>query len=165
MINETFVSKPETGLQSSQDDIIYLKIEKKSIKMRSEDKIAAEQQKIVTKLKNLLSDFDAVSFAYLFGSFATGEISNHSDIDIAVYIKEDYDSFEEGLSLHHRLQVALKRDIDLVVLNSIRSYRLLKDIIYKGILLKDSENRPFYEVQKQHEIIDFFDFQRMIHAA
>ncbi len=51
------------------------------------------------------------------------------------------------------------------MLNDVKSYRLLKDILYKGRVLKDGENRPMFEVQKQHEIIDFFDFKRMIDAA
>jgi predicted nucleotidyltransferase len=117
------------------------------------------------KLKEMLTFFDDIEFAYLFGSYVDGDISKHSDIDIAIYIKDSLDSFEVGLAVHHKLEIALGSRIDVVVLNDVRNYRLLKDIIYKGIVLKDSENRPMFEVQKQYEIIDFFDFKRMIDAT
>jgi predicted nucleotidyltransferase len=120
---------------------------------------------LIARLSDLLASFDDIEFAYLFGSYVDGNISKHSDIDIAIYIKDSLDSFEVGLAVHHKLEIALSSKIDVVVLNDVKNYRLLKDIIYKGRVLKDSENRPMFEVQKQHEIIDFFDFKRMIDAA
>ena len=132
--------------------------------MQKKDGIFVRDE-LIARLGELLASFDEVEFAYLFGSYACGDTSKHSDIDIAIYIKEGLDSFEVGLAVHHKLEVALGREIDIVVLNDVKSYRLLKDILYKGRVLKDGENRPMFEVQKQHEIIDFFDFKRMIDAA
>jgi predicted nucleotidyltransferase len=120
---------------------------------------------IKSSLKEILGTFDSVEFAYLFGSYANHTASNRSDIDVAIFIKKDFDSFEVGLEVHHKLEVELLKDIDLVVLNSVKNYYLLRDIISKGILLKDGETRAMYEVRKQHEIIDFLDFRRMIDAA
>ncbi len=120
---------------------------------------------LIVRIKEILYSFDDVEFAYLFGSATSNHTSAHSDIDVAIYIKDGHDSFDVGLKVHHKLEITLCRDIDVIVLNDIKSYRLLKDIIYKGILLKDGENRPIFEVQKQHEIIDFFNFKRMIDVA
>jgi len=120
---------------------------------------------IKDSLKTILLSFDSVEFAYLFGSYATGLVSNYSDVDVAIYVKDGFDSFEVGLEVHHRLEVELLKEIDLVVLNDVKNYHLLKDIIYDGVLVKDSENRPMFEVRKQHEIIDFLNFRRMIDAA
>jgi predicted nucleotidyltransferase len=119
----------------------------------------------ITQLSELLSSFDEVEFAYLFGSYVAGDISKHSDVDVAVYVKAGYDTFDVGLKVHHKLEVMLKKDVDVVVLNDVKNYRLLKDIISKGIVLKDGENRLMFEVKKQHEIIDYFDFKRMIYAS
>ena len=120
---------------------------------------------LMDKIEKILSIFDDVEFAYLFGSYATKTASNHSDIDIAIYIKDGLDRFDIGLKVHHELEISLSMDVDVVILNDLKNLRLLKDILYKGLLLKDSENRPIYEVRKQHEIIDFFDFKRILDVA
>ncbi len=120
---------------------------------------------LIVKLKEILCSFDDVEFAYLFGSSVSNSTSAHSDVDIAIYVKDGFDSFDVGLKIHHKLEITLNKNIDVVILNDVKNYRLLKDIIYKGILLKDSENRPIFEVKKQHEIIGFFNFKRMIDAA
>jgi predicted nucleotidyltransferase len=120
---------------------------------------------LIARLSDLLASFDDIEFAYLFGSYVDGDISKHSNIDIAIYIKDSLDRFDVGLDVHHKLEITLDKNVDVVILNDVKNYRLLKDIIYKGIVLKDSEKRPMFEVQKQHEIIDFFDFKRMIDAA
>lgn len=123
-----------------------------------------QQEDIIKLLQARLSSLSDVSFAYLFGSYASGKVTSASDIDVAVYLKSGVDTFEEGLQIHHRLEIALRRDIDLIVLNDVKNYRLLKDVIDNGIVIKDNQMRPFYEVQKKHEIIDFLIFKRMVHA-
>ncbi len=115
-------------------------------------------------LEKLLAKREDVEFAYLFGSYVSGGVSDYSDVDIAIYVKDGYDSFETGLGVHHMLEVALKKEIDLVVLNDVKSYTLLKDILTHGVVLKDSENRSLFEVRKQHEMIDYFDFKQKIDA-
>ncbi len=120
---------------------------------------------LVTRLGKLLSGFDEVAFAYLFGSYVDESISKHSDVDVAIYVKDGHDTFDVGLKVHHKLEIALNQDVDVVVLNDVKNYTLLKDILTKGILLKDDEDRAMFEVLKQHEIIDYFTFKRMIDAA
>ncbi len=119
------------------------------------------------KLKNILNTFEEVEFAYLFGSFTSGEFNERSDIDVAVYLKKDLNFFDTKLAIHHQLEIDLQRDIDLIVLNQIKNFDLLKDILDKGVLLKDSANdvRVMFELDKHHEILDYKAFQRMIDVA
>ena len=116
-----------------------------------------------TKLSNILQTNKTVKFAYLFGSYAEDTQTEKSDIDIAVYLSDS--SLGMRLELHHQLEKALKKNVDLVVLNEVKNIYLLENILHKGIVLVDHESRVFFEVQKQHEIIDFKHFRRYIDAA
>ncbi len=116
-----------------------------------------------TKLSNILETNKTVKFAYLFGSYAEDTQTEKSDIDIAVYLRDS--SLDMRLELHHQLEKALKKDVDLVVLNGVKNIYLLENILHKGIVLVDHESRALFEVKKQHEIIDFKNFRRYIDAA
>jgi predicted nucleotidyltransferase len=116
-----------------------------------------------TTISNILQTYDSVMFAYLFGSYAKGTYRENSDVDIAVYM--DNISLDKQLSLHHELEKSLKQDVDLVSLNDVKNIYLLEAIFRDGIVLKDHEKRAMYEVQKNHEIIDFKNFRRYIDAA
>jgi predicted nucleotidyltransferase len=60
----------------------------------------------------------AVVFAYLFGSRARGTAGPRSDIDVAVYLAGDVDTFNMRLALMGRLSALLGTDaLDLIVLN------------------------------------------------
>jgi predicted nucleotidyltransferase len=115
------------------------------------------------KVNHILSKANNVLFAYLFGSYAKGDFTDKSDIDIAVYLQND--NFDAKLTLHHTLETALHKDVDMVYLNDVKNIYLLEAIITQGILIKDSEERAMFEVNKQHEIIDFKNFKKYIDAA
>ncbi|CAA6817947.1 MAG: Unknown protein [uncultured Sulfurovum sp.] len=115
------------------------------------------------KIKSFLSSQDEVQFAYLFGSYAKGDHTNKSDVDIAVYLRDT--SLDSRLEVHHALEVLLKKKVDLVVLNDVKNMYLLEAILRDGILLKDADERAFFEVEKNHAIIDFKNFKRYIDAA
>ena len=115
------------------------------------------------KIKSLLSSQDEVQFAYLFGSYARGDYTDKSDIDIAVYLTDT--SLDSRLEVHHALEVLLKKKVDLVVLNDVKNMFLLEAILKEGIVLKDAKERAFFEVEKNHAIIDFKNFKRYIDAA
>ena len=82
---------------------------------------------MIEKLKNFLENDTNILFAYLFGSFAKGEEHVRSDVDIAVYFKEE--SFDEQLRVIYELSKLVKRDVDLVVLNHVKNMFLLEEII------------------------------------
>lgn len=121
----------------------------------------------VNTIKIILSQFDEIKFAYLFGSFAKKTFDNQSDIDIAIYIDEKFNLFDTKLKIHHALEIKLDREIDIVVLNKIKNFHLLQDIFDNHLLLKDSieDDRVMFELTKQHEIFDYFEFKRMLDVA
>ena len=114
-------------------------------------------------IEPILSVQDAVLFAYLFGSYARDEQGENSDVDVAVYLKDT--SLDSRLEVHHALEAALKKDVDLVLLNNVRNIYLLESILKEGIVIKDANERPLFEVEKNLAIIDFKNFKRYIDAA
>lgn len=120
---------------------------------------------LLYRIKEILSNDKNIEFAYLFGSYAKGEADINSDIDIALYLKKD--DFNTKLSIHHKLQKLLKKDIDLVILNRIKNFDLLKDIFNEGIVVKDSQNdkRVLFELKKDHEMKDYIIFKRVYGVA
>ena len=121
----------------------------------------------IDAVKNLINSIDEIQFAYLFGSYAKNRQSEKSDIDIAVYLKEKHNTFDTKLKIHHALEITLKKEIDLVVLNSAKNFDLLTDIFNEGIVLKDSKDdaRIMFELRKEHEILDYKAFKRMLDVA
>ena len=118
---------------------------------------------MIETIREILNGFGSVKFAYLFGSCAEGKGEKGSDVDIAVYL--DDTSLDEKLTLHHALTKTLHRKVDLVVLNEVKNLFLLESILRKGIVLKDHEDRDWFEVRKIHEILDYKQFKRTIDAA
>ena len=69
-----------------------------------------------------LSDHEGVVSAYLFGSEAQGRAHRESDVDVGVLLDRrvfprEADRFEARLRLTGRLQAAVGREVDIVVLN------------------------------------------------
>ena len=122
---------------------------------------------MINEIKNYLNLNNDILFAYLFGSYAKNNFTQISDVDIAIYLKNDTDIFDKKLRIHLDLSKLLNKEIDLIILNETKSYSLLKDILDNHILLKDSpdDSREMFEVTKHHDILDFQVFQRMIDVA
>ncbi|MEA2019795.1 MAG: nucleotidyltransferase domain-containing protein, partial [Campylobacterota bacterium] len=96
----------------------------------------------------ILKDMKEVKFAYLFGSYVSNLNTKTSDIDIAIFINDGYNLFDTHLMVHHKIEIALKKEIDIVVLNSAKNFILIQDILNNGRLLKDSidDSREMYEI-------------------
>ena len=123
--------------------------------------------KILKSIAELLQSYDKVQFAYLFGSYARGDEAEGSDVDIAVYFTSSEFDLDRRLALAHTLEKAVHKRIDLVVLNEVKNYDLLKNIIDEGIVIKESrdDSRVIFELRKYHEILDYKAFRRSIDAA
>jgi predicted nucleotidyltransferase len=117
---------------------------------------------------NFLSDKNEISFAYIFGSFNSS--MKYNDIDIAVYIKPDFEykdlnlfPFGYASELTGNLNLILKTDkIDLVILND--SNLLLSEQVYNtGKLLfeRDRFFRVKIENAVRKEYIDTEHFRRI----
>ena len=72
---------------------------------------------MLSQLKIYFQSLENISFAFLFGSCASGRTFKESDVDIAIYFKEEY-SFERVKKIWSDLEDLLKKDIDLIILNT-----------------------------------------------
>ena len=115
------------------------------------------------ELKTILQKKSEVRFGYLFGSYAKGEADDKSDVDIALFL--DKTDLDTQLQIHYELSKYLQKEVDIVLLNSVKNLFLLESIFKEGIVLKDSPYRLEYELQKEHEILDYKYFKKMIDAA
>ena len=74
-----------------------------------------EKEKIIDDLRSLL--IDKAEFALIFGSFAKDSFNNNSDIDVAVYLKDEFLNRDKRAEITRDLILHLKRDIDIIFLN------------------------------------------------
>ena len=114
-------------------------------------------------LKNYLIANDNVVFAYLFGSYAKGVQTAKSDVDLAIYL--DDNRLDMQLQINYELSKILRKDVDLVILNNVKNMYLLESIFRDSVILKDNPKRIDFELQKQHQILDFKAFKRMLGVA
>jgi len=95
----------------------------------------------------------------LFGSYALGEHTKLSDIDIAIFIENGQKvSFNEILLFHGDCCRALKRnDSDTLVLNTTKNLFLLENIICDGKVIynRNQDILDQFELKKLHKISDF----------
>lgn len=98
-----------------------------------------------------------IEFAYLFGSRARGDFHNDSDIDLALYFKENYHGVEEVFIKGNIIEEGKKYfgvPVDIVCLN--KAPLILKhEIVKDGIVLKDSYDRTDFESLVLREYFDF----------
>ena len=77
---------------------------------------------LIDALVASLAGDEGVVSAYLFGSEAKGRAHRESDVDVGVLLSRNTypgaaDRFEARLRLTARLQAAVRRDVDVVILN------------------------------------------------
>lgn len=87
------------------------------------------------ELKQILKK-NKVSFAYLFGSQASGEVDKNSDIDIAVMLPLEMEKrkrFDIRLKLMGDISKVFGKNVDIVVLNDTSS------LFFKYIIIKEGE--------------------------
>ena len=82
----------------------------------------------------IFAKYPQVECAYLFGSYANGEATMNSDVDILI-VAPSLEGFDFG-GLHHDLRTVLNKDVDLVKHTTLlKSERMLRDILKKGVKL------------------------------
>ena len=104
----------------------------------------------------LRADPDIV-FAYLFGGLARGKPTPLSDVDIAVYLREQASCSNKKLELVVALTSALKTDeIDLVILNRAPLTLRMKILQNKRVVV---DKMPFLRHRLESQTMrEFFDF-------
>ena len=108
-------------------------------------------------LTPILENDETVKFAYLFGSVAREEQNSLSDIDIAVYLREDCDPAEAKLQIIGKLMDRLgKGRFDLVILNTAPLPLADRVIRCRKVLVdRDPFSRHRYESRILREYFDF----------
>lgn len=116
---------------------------------------------IIELSKKFICEIDKkykIQFSYLFGSQATKNATEASDVDLAVYFGCNYEPLEELFirgEIIEEGKAFFKKEIDLV---SIKGATLLLqyEIIRSGIVIKDDEiTRGDFESLTLREYFDF----------
>ena len=80
----------------------------------------------------IFAKYPQVQCAYLFGSYARGEATAQSDVDILV-VAPGLGGFDFS-GLHFELRTALHKDVDLVKHTTLmKSEKMLRDILNQGV--------------------------------
>ena len=96
-------------------------------------KTLSDIQAILNKRKNALHEQFHVREIGVFGSFARGEQTRRSDVDILVDIEPSYITFDNCADLLLFLETTLRRKVDLVLRESLREELkpyVLREIVY-----------------------------------
>ncbi|MCF7845244.1 MAG: nucleotidyltransferase domain-containing protein [Candidatus Pacebacteria bacterium] len=117
---------------------------------------------MIKELKGFLQQEEGVLFCYLFGSQATGTSISKSDIDIGLFFDKHQvdDFFEKRLELIGEISKLLKKDTDIVVLNTASSF--LKYVVLKEgkiIFERSQDKRVDFELKTLN---DYFDFKPVL---
>lgn len=106
------------------------------------------------KLTEYLSNREEVIFAFLYGSFAKGSELADSDLDIAVYIKENYPSSKTD-QIWDDLQRISKKDVELLILNNANPSVAWEAIRGIPLVIKDKKKYMDFMLEVSSEALDF----------
>ncbi len=98
-------------------------------------------------LKEYFISQNSIKTAILYGSFASGNESDKSDVDIAIGGLEKF-SPDILAILNLKISKLLNREVDLVDLNSI-SGTILTEVLTKGTVLKKEDTIFYAELIKK----------------
>jgi predicted nucleotidyltransferase len=101
---------------------------------------------------------EEVLFAYLHGSYATGDETDLSDLDIAVFTEGDF-GLKERAKLSRELSRELGVEADISVLNNA-SIGFKHQVLKKGELIysRDRERRTRFEEEVYRKYLDIKPF-------
>ena len=94
-------------------------------------------------LKDFFKNKGRILLVFVFGSFAIGRITSHSDIDIALLFERSPD-VDETNRLRDELTGLLHREADVIVLNSA-SPILRMQVLKTGVLVFSKARQHFYQ--------------------
>ena len=95
------------------------------------------KDEIIQIILEKLKDIDK-EIVYIFGSYAKQENTEESDVDIAFYSKDEYDSFDIFL-LAQKISSEIKKEVDLVQLKK-SSTVFQKEVVENGIYIYEKSS-------------------------
>ena len=122
----------------------------------NDNRSKAETEKGVVSIIGYLNDIPGLAAAYLFGSAAGGNVSQHSDIDVGLLFLETTAGHPDRLDLMTELSRTAGRDVDVIIINEA-SPMMYHEILSTGRLLLE-KNRLFRirrEVQNRRNYADY----------
>lgn len=96
-----------------------------------------------------------VKFIYLFGSFAKGEGRADSDIDLAIYGENSFDTYELFIKANE-LSFIIKKDVQLIDLRDVSTVFAAQIVGSKEVLFCSDKNLSF-----QYDIRAFKDYAKL----
>ena len=106
--------------------------------------------KIKTIIKNYLSAIPEIEFAYLFGSYASGRETPQSDIDIAIYQRNNKTGFD-----YRMFEFKIESDLVDILPNKKIDVRSFNDapIIVIGKIINEGELLFYRDENRFHDFI------------
>jgi uncharacterized protein len=113
-------------------------------------------------LGEVVAAVPGVVFAYLFGSYSTGQAGPLSDVDVAVYLAEGVDELDTRLLVLDMVSRHLGTDrVDVVVLNSAPVALAGRVLQTRRVIVEhDAFARHRYESSVIRQFADFRVFER-----
>ncbi|WOE68799.1 nucleotidyltransferase domain-containing protein [Hydrogenimonas thermophila] len=116
----------------------------------------------VNKITDILEEYDFIINALIFGSYSNGKAGRFSDVDIAIEVAETIDLLTMG-EIISRLEVEVKRKIDLVIINELhKKSPLLAFNIYKNHKILFIKDQKRYDNFKESALHFYLDFKRVL---
>jgi len=97
------------ALQVAEEKVAYVAFKK------------IDRKDVLKQLKNEIRKFAGVEKAWIYGSFARGDDSPKSDIDIAVQTNKKFTYFDLA-EVQHRLENKINRKVDVGFIDSFKPY-------------------------------------------
>lgn len=114
---------------------------------------------LINKLESFFKAKKEILFCYVFGSFTDGSFNAKSDVDVAVFLDKAKcnDFFEKRLELIAQLSRLLKKEVDVIILNTANSPFFKYVIIKEGkmIFTRFENKRIDFELRTINEYFDF----------
>lgn len=111
-------------------------------------------------LEKLINSY-GIKLIYIFGSYAKGTNGKDSDLDIAVFLEDNYNALDKLTLIGEFIDIFKRNDIDLVILNDANSVLKHQVIKYGKLLyMQDEDIKVNFEVRTLKEYMDMEHFRR-----